>query len=238
MKVALLGLAAAITVVAQDNSYNQQPSQYPQPSTGYGGYSDDTDEPSRYGSKPTRKPSSYHTKKPTSGYGDDNDAPSGYGSKLTRKPSSGYADKDISGYAMLGYGTKAPAGYSKETRTPKPRPTADPKKPFNQFYDNLKLCKAEGDLALCIATSQSRHDCLGDRRVKSCTSQFVTGLCSELATTTTGAYDTGYFKATTDSCVDAALADSLLVYNRMLREVNTALSITTQFDQWTFTAVK
>ncbi|ETW00615.1 hypothetical protein H310_07186 [Aphanomyces invadans] len=173
MKVALLSLAVAATVVAQDG-YKAQP---------------------QYGDKPAK-------------YDD------GYG-------------KEPSGYGKPGY-----------TVTRPPKPTTGPKKPFDQFYDNLKLCKVEGDLALCIATAQSRRDCMSDKRVNKCTSQFVTALCSELATTTTGTYNNGYFSATTDSCVDAALADSLLVYNKLLREVNTALSITTQFDQWTFTTVK
>ncbi|KAF0716747.1 hypothetical protein As57867_002681, partial [Aphanomyces stellatus] len=129
-----------------------------------------------------------------------------------------------------GYGTPPPK--------PEPSPVAPNKKIFDQFYDNLKLCAAENVLEQCIISSQSRRDCLSEQRINTCTTQFIQGLCKNIATTSTGCYDNGYFKATTDTCVDAALADSLLVYNKLLREVNTALAVTPQFDEWTFTTLK
>ncbi|KAF0703520.1 hypothetical protein As57867_007589, partial [Aphanomyces stellatus] len=128
-----------------------------------------------------------------------------------------------------GYGTPPPK--------PEPSPVAPNKKIFDQFYDNLKLCAAENVLEQCIISSQSRRDCLSEQRINTCTTQFIQGLCKNIATTSTGCYDNGYFKATTDTCVDAALADSLLVYNKLLREVNTALAVTPQFDEWTFTTL-
>ncbi|KAG9413862.1 hypothetical protein AC1031_013071 [Aphanomyces cochlioides] len=43
---------------------------------------------------------------------------------------------------------------------------------------------------------------------------------------------------TTSTCTDAVLADSLLVYNKLLHGVDKASAITTQFDKWSFTAIK
>ncbi|KDO18465.1 hypothetical protein SPRG_15343 [Saprolegnia parasitica CBS 223.65] len=167
-------------------------------------------------------------KQPAYGYDGDYEQPDsddGYASGF-KKPSKGYGKQPSTGY-----------GYADDNGDYDPTPISDEDR-FHRFYDNLKICKAENALESCIISSASRADCMSATRIKQCTSSFITGLCSDLESTTTKEYDNGYVKCSADTCTDAALADSLLVYNKLLRDVNTALDVTPQFDQWSFTTIK
>ncbi|KDO17706.1 hypothetical protein SPRG_16895 [Saprolegnia parasitica CBS 223.65] len=210
MKVILLGLAAAAVATDQTNraTYGKQPA--------YGAYKPPS-QPA-YNRQPSYNQDGYG-KQPAYGHNVDDKQPDyGYG----KQPSNGYGDNH-------GYGD-----YSGDIET---APISDEDR-FRRFYDNLKICKAENALESCIISSASRADCMSAARIKQCTSSFITGLCSDLETTTTKAFDNGYVKCSADTCTDAALADSLLVYNKLLRDVNTALDVTPQFDQWSFTTIK
>ncbi|OQR80903.1 hypothetical protein THRCLA_11915, partial [Thraustotheca clavata] len=214
MKVFILGLAAASVAAVQPDNYGK--------GVEYGGNKYQNSEPV--------------VKKYDNGYD------SGY-----KKDRSGYDHKDNDdGYR---YTTEKRSGYGNEKDNyDQYRPTSEPKSSyntsandesnFNSFYDNLKICKAEYTLESCIINSASRHDCFSEQRIKECTTKFITGFCNDLGTTTTGKYDNGYVKCDSSTCADAALADSLLVYNKLLRDVNTALDVTPQFDQWSFTTIK
>lgn len=137
-----------------------------------------------------------------------------------------------------GYGPKQPQQYGKDYNPVRDQPQGDIKTEFDTFYDNVVYCKNENKLEACIISSTSRADCTSEARINTCTTAFVNGLCKDLGTTVTQTYNNGKFHATTSTCVDAGLADSMLVYNKLLREVNTALSVTTAFDEWTFTTIK
>ncbi|OQR85114.1 hypothetical protein ACHHYP_12261, partial [Achlya hypogyna] len=178
--------------------------------------------------------------------------PSGYrnGNADYQDGYSGYNQRQPDGYSADKYG-KNPSkdrygnygGYDDHRDNyggydPEPKPARSDEDNFHLFYDNLNVCTAENALESCIISSASRADCMSVRRIEQCTTTFVTSLCDELATTTTGSYDNGYVQCTAETCTNAALADSLLVYNRLLSDVNTALAVTPQFDQWSFTTIK
>ncbi|KAG9413863.1 hypothetical protein AC1031_013072 [Aphanomyces cochlioides] len=175
-----------------------------------------------YGSKPSySKDSSYGSNKPS--YSKD----TSYGSK----PSKSASYDSGSGYAT------APS-YGKKT-TSAPKATTDPvKRHFDQFYDNLQYCTAENALEQCIISSDSAKDCLSEKRINTCSTQFVNSLCRNLRSSTTGSYDNGYFKATTTTCTDAALADSILVYERLIIDLVSSVVVTPEFDAWSFATIK
>ncbi|CAK4973950.1 unnamed protein product [Aphanomyces euteiches] len=255
MKVIFLGLIASAVLADQ----------YSQPKYGSATYG--SNQPSdNYGSKSSYGSSGYSSKSTyddsndysADDYGDDqgydnsddydsqpnyNTKPSygskdsSYGSKPSYSKDTSYGSKPSKSASYdSGYG--AAPSYGKKT-TSAPKATTDPvKRHFDQFYDNLQYCTAENALEQCIITSDSAKDCLSEKRINTCSTQFVNSLCRNLVSTTTGSYDNGYFKATTPTCTDAALADSLLVYERLVVDLVSSITVTPEFDAWSFATIK
>lgn len=114
----------------------------------------------------------------------------------------------------------------------------DPKKHYDQFWDNLELCNAEYDLSSCLLDCDNRVGFFEEQRIAKCTVSFVRGLCGKLAATKSKGCDNGQVKLDADNCPTAAFADAFLVFNKMVADLNTALYLTPSFDSWIFTTIK
>ena len=113
----------------------------------------------------------------------------------------------------------------------------DSKEHFDLFWDNLELCHAEYDLASCLLDCNSRNTFFLEQRIADCTVKFVRGLCGKLQAENKRC-DNGYIKLDADNCPTAAFADAFLVFNKMVTDLNSALTITPSFDEWIFTTIK
>jgi hypothetical protein len=114
----------------------------------------------------------------------------------------------------------------------------DSHKYHDQYWDNQQLCTAEFDLTTCLMSCESRKAFFEHERIKECTVKFVKGLCGSLAQTKTGGCDNGDIKLDAENCPKAAFADALLVFNKLTTDLNSALTVSTQVDKWSFITTK
>ena len=111
------------------------------------------------------------------------------------------------------------------------------KENFDQFWNNLVLCDAEYDLYSCLLDCNDRHTFFNEKRIADCTVKFVSGLCGTLKATKSKC-DNGYIKLDEDNCPTAGFADSLLVFNKMVTDLNSALGVTPSYDPWVYTTIQ
>jgi len=124
------------------------------------------------------------------------------------------------------------------------------KETYEQFWDNLKLCDAELGLSECLIESNSEYDFLYEKRIAQCTIKFVEGFCGQLE------YDQVEYKYTKDgkvrshriidnghvyveekNCQTTLFADSFLVYQDIIEEINTIIALSPSIEKWTIAKI-